>query len=294
MDFHLPDYMIANTSYYSDVCNQNINGLLVARICSSFTPSLWKCRISTNDLSTFYLPDIIQLLNCGKEGYNQMMANHKKVTGDINLIDYDELKESLEMVNDLTKMSERLKVVGISSCSVQNNRRLLNIGVCIQGRVSHPDNLFISSSRFYDSKIDDIATIADFLIHGSKSTRPSFKTSNRYSLTDSVIYLIIFKRNGVFDYIVYLSEEPINVLNHELIESCKSHAEFDYIYSVLGRTNTKEEVTPYIVTTEGILFKDIVLESNVNSFSMPIISSYYYFRQLFNSLSEEKHVWSLI
>ena len=271
------DYMICNTSYYSDTDNPLMNGLLIARIHGDPCRSSWQFKMSSNDLTTFYLPDLLQLLNCRDENFKQIAKHHKKASSDMCLIDYDELKQCFEQVDDLTKMSMRLQIIGASACSIENNRRRFSIGACLQGRVSNPDNLFVPSSNFFDSKVDHVCTVAEYLVSGRRKKSYLFqdKRSSRYALSGSVIYLVVFKRNGVFSYMVYLSEEPISVLQ-QAINECETVAksvdlDFDYIYTVVGRTNTKDDSIPYVLTPEGIYFKDIILYCNENGFSSPVL-----------------------
>ena len=271
-----PDYTICNTSYYSDVDNRNTNGLLMARVCASYSPSLWKFRVSSNDLSTFYLADLIQLLNYRNTTvYKDALKHHHETTKTWNLIDYDELKNTFEYVDSLRKMSNRLKIIGTSSSSIKHEWKRLNIGVCIQGQVSNPDNVFIPITNFVDTKVHDLKEISDFLTLGIK--KPYHfnynRQSCRYALGGSILYLLIVKRNDTFDYIVLLSEEPISVLNQALMDEVKCGLDFDYIYTVIGKTNTKDDSIPYIITSEGIAFKDIILYCNENSFSLPVIST---------------------
>jgi len=276
-----PDYMICNTSFYSDVRKTNNNGLIVTRVCVESSPSLWKFRVSENDLTTYYLSDLMNILNNLNDGYCFMIKHHEQSTRDINLIDYDELKETIKSIDDLWKMSKRLNIIGTSSFSIQNNSKMLSVGVCLRGRVSAPDNMCVPLSKFFDSKVDDISVVTDYLYAGIKTPRYNMKQTNKYGLSGSGIYLIIFKRNNVWDYIVFLSEESINVLNQALLEVSNLDNDFDYIHTVLGRTNTKDDSIPYTILSVGVLLEDIILYCNENSFSAPVIS---YQRTLTNLL----------
>lgn len=272
---YTPDYMICNTSYYSDVENRHTNGLIMTRVCSSDSPTLWKFKISSSDLSTFFLSDLIKLLNRRKDSaYMYMLKQHKSSTATLNLIDYDELKATLDLVDSLQNMSNRLKIVGTSSSSIQNNSKNLSIGSCIRGRVSNPDNFFAPLSNFFDTKVNDLTVISDFLVLGIKNSNLSYydRPLCKYALGGSIIYLLIYKRNDIYDYIVFLSEEPISLLNQCLLEKATCGVEFEYIYTVIGRTNTKDDSIPYTVTSNGVYFRDIILNCNANCFTMPIVA----------------------
>ena len=208
------------------------------------------------------------------DGYQQISRQHKKATGDINLIDYDELKQSFELVDNLTKMSNRLKIVGCTAFSILHCERMLNNGVCINGRVSGPDNFCVPTTNFFDNKVHSNETIADFLITGLRhQVIQKDAKSYRYALSGSIIYLLIYVNKGLFNYIIYLSEEPISGLIQTLTDQTEFNNHFDFIYTVVGRTITEEEIHPYIRTERGICFKDIVLYCNENQFSAPVLST---------------------
>jgi hypothetical protein len=277
-----PKFMTCDLTCYSDACNKHTNGLLVCRV--HFDRSVKKC-VSSSDLSTYYVHDLVRLLNTSEKGFKEMAKAHKTMTEDVNFIQYDELKDLYECVDDLAKMTRRLQIVGTSAFSILRDDRKLNTGVCIQGHVSQPDNLFVPMANFFDEKIVPIETIAEYLTTGSRQTViPMDIKNHRYALTGSIIYLIIYRRNGIFDYIVYISEEPIS----NLIQSVKdTTSNFDFIYTTVARTITEEESAPYTVLAGGICFKDVVLYCNENQLSSPILKTYRQFENIFKGKTSE-------
>jgi len=121
-----------------------------------------------------------------------MAKAHKTMTEDVNFIQYDELKDLYECVDDLAKMTRRLQIVGTSAFSILRDDRKLNTGVCIQGHVSQPDNLFVPMANFFDEKIVPIETIAEYLTTGSRQTViPMDIKNHRYALTGSIIFSLL-------------------------------------------------------------------------------------------------------
>jgi hypothetical protein len=219
-------------------------------------------------------------------GYQQVARQHKKLTGDVNLIDYDELKQSFGWVDSLIKMSSRLKIIGCSALSILHCDRMLNSGVCINGHVSSPDNFCVPCAHFFDNKVHSTETIAEFLITGLRQhVIQRDAKSHKYALSGSIIYLIIYLKDGLFNYIVYLSEEPINELIQVLKNQREFNESFDFIYTVVGRTVTEEEIYPYTRTQQIICFKNIVLYCNENQFSAPVLSTIDNYGKLANSLT---------
>lgn len=282
MDYHMavgtefayePDFISCGLTFYSDASIKKANGLLVCRV--HFDPNSVKLHwgLSCNDLSTYYLQDLINLLNSADEGFKEISIKHKKMTCDVNLIDYDELRHACEFVNDLYKISTRLQIIGCSAFSILHDSRKLNSGVCIGGYVSNTDNLCVPTANFFDSKVTCFEDIADFLMTGAQqqSLSQDFK-SRLYALSGSSIYLVIYTRENVFDYIVLLSEEPIANLIH-VIKSREHVDGFDFIYTIVGHTLTEEESCPYVTTPQTCFFKDVVLYCNENRFSFPVLST---------------------
>ena len=272
-----PAYMTCDLTYYSDTTNRQINGLLVVKV--HYDPRLYKMAsgISTSDLSTYYLPDLLSLLSMKESTYKESVKNHKSLTNSFNFIDYDELKQIYEYVDSLFKMSGRLKVIGCAATSILYDQRKLNTGVCIDGQITEPDNLFVPTFHLFDNKIHDVQFICDFLLTGSRN-RHYFSHQDtclrKYAMSGSIIYLILYKRKSVYDYIIYVSEEPIQPLIQTIIENIEFATDFDFIHTVIGRTNTREESTPYVITHSGFYFKSVILYCNENSFTKPILLTY--------------------
>ena len=272
-----PAYMTCDLTYYSDTTYLQINGLLVAKV--QYDPRLYKMAngISTSDLSTYFLPDLLSLLSMRESTYKETVKNHKSLTHSFNFIDYEELKQIYEYVDSLFKMSGRLKVIGCAATSILYDQRKLNTGVCIEGQIIEPDNLFVPTFHLFDNKIHDVQFICDFLLTGSRN-RHYFSHQDtclrKYAISGSIIYLIIYKRKSLYDYIIYVSEEPIQSLIQTIIENIEFATDFDFIHTVIGRTNTREESTPYTITQSGFYFKSIILYCNENSFTKPILLTY--------------------
>ena len=267
-----PEHITCSLTFYSDVLNSNRNGQLVTTVHCD--PSAFKIRVSSCDISSFYLDDLIALLNIGEDGYKESTKRHKKATGDLNLIDYDELRQSFGYVDNLSKMSNRLQILGSSAFSILNDDRKLNTGVCIHGQITDPDRLFIPGPNFIDGKIHTEAIVADYLVLGSRNQMSQFDTRTyRYAQSGSIIYLLIYIRRGVFHYLVYLSEESIYNLIRAILEIAELDSSFDFIYTVIGRTNTEEESQPYLLTSEGVFLKSTILYSNETQFSSPVLST---------------------
>lgn len=271
---HSPSYMTCSLTCYSDPSRQDLDGLPVARVHYDPQAYKFKTSISSCDLSTYYLPDLLELLNTNEEGYKTIVKRHKKITGDMNLIDYDELRQILESVDSLNKMSKRLHVVGVSVFRMFHDTKKLNTAVCIGGLVAHPDQLYIPAANFMDNKYFSVETVADVLVNG---VRPppvvqDLKT-RRYSLSGSVLYLLIYKRSETFDFLLFLSEDPISELVKAVHGLSEFSANFDFIYTVLGRTKTEEESRPYNQTSEGVYLKNVILYSNETNFTQPVLKS---------------------
>lgn len=299
MDYHTakttefaytPEYHTCNLTFYSDVLNRHTNGLLVVRIHSDPQSMKLRSSISSNNLSTYYLPDLINLLNMDENGYKEITKRHKKVTSDFNFIDYEELQQTYECVNDLGKMTNRLQILGTSAQSILNDYRKLYAAVCVEGHVQSPDSVFVSRSNFFDSKIYSADAVAEYLVTNSRQhlTTSTAKT-HRYGLSGSAIYVLVYKNNNVFNYIVYLSEEPISLLVQALVDQAEFVTGFDFIYTVAGRTICDSESCPYIETPDGVYFKDVVLYSNENRFSMPMLSLFNSFKMLLTEDSDSEN-----
>lgn len=307
MDYHVassteyqytPEYMTCDLTYYTDISNCNTGGLLVGKLQTSpqLHLSSFRQRISANDLSSFYLSDLISLLNSTEDTYKEVCKRHKKCTGAINFINYEELRHAIECVSSLSNMSKRLKIVGCTAPSVFSDSGKLNAAVCLQGNVSHPDNFVVERSNFVDTKIDSFETIVEFMTTGIK--HQSICTSSkqhRYGLSGCIIYLIILKRADTFDFIIYLSEDPISKLIQYILEFTDTDTNTDFIYTVIGRTCTEEESYPYIICSEGIKFKDIIIECNECCFSQPILSTYKALHSLVqNTIQSNKEALKLL
>ncbi len=285
MDYHLAngsefayesEYVACNLTNYTDVGNRHVDGLLVTRVHSD--DSGHTSGLSSSDLSTYYLPDLLSLLNMHDDGYRETTRYHKKATGDVNLIDYEELKQRCKCVDDLSKMSNLLSMIGVSALDILDDYRKLITGVCIHGRVR---NMFATTANFYDGKVHPPETVANFLTTGVRcQTLFEDAKTHRYALRGSVIYLIVYKRNGIFDYILYASEEPISQLIHVLLCRTELPDEFDFIYTVIGRTNTEDNSYPYVVTPTGVYLRDVLLYPNECQFSQPILETYVRLRRL--------------
>lgn len=285
-----PVFMTSSLTFYSDTYRQDINGLPVARIHYDPKAIKFQTCINSIDLSTYYLPDLINLLNTNEEGYKLLVKRHKKATGDVNMIDYDELRQILDAVDGLEKMSRRLQVVGTSAQSVLNDYKKLNTGVCIEGHVTNPDNLYLPSSNFMDNKVFSTETVAEVLVNGIKPPImiQDLKT-RRYSLSGSIIYLLIYKRHDEFDYMVFMSEEPIGDLIRAIKNQVETSGDFDFIYTVLARTNTEEESVPYIQTVEGVYFKDVIVYCNETQFSAPVLRTLIHLRGKLEKLTSGRN-----
>lgn len=293
MDYHTasltefaykPEYLTCNLTFYSDVQNRNTNGLFVVRIHNDPRSMKLMSGISSNDLSAYYLSDLINLLNMDENGYKEIAKRHKKVTGEFNLIDYEELQQVYECVDDLSKMTRRLQIMGTSSLSILNDDRKLFTAVCVEGHVCSPDRVFVPRSHFFDNKIHSADAIAEFLVTNSRQhITTSVARTYRYGLGGSAIYVLIYKVNGVFNYLVYLSEEPISHLVQALVDQAEFVTGFDFVYTVVGRTICDEESCPYIETPDGVYFKDVVLYPNENRFSLPLLSYLNAFKMLTNA-----------
>ena len=286
MDFHMasmteyqymPDHMACDLTYYTDPSKCDTNGLLVAKLQTP-TPVLlssFRQPVSSNELSFFYISDLVSLLNMDFETYKDVCKRHKKCTGDINFINYEDLQSGIECIASLTKMSRRLKIVGCTAHSVLSDNRKLTVGVCLQGHVTHPDNLVVEQSNFFDTKMDSYETIYEYMTTGIRQrSMVSSARQYRYGLGGSIIYLVVFKRGDTFGFIVLLTEEPIGKFIQFILESTETGDNFDFIYTVIGRTNTEEESYPYILRQEGITFKDVIIECNESSFTQPILQTY--------------------
>ena len=286
MDFHMasmteyqymPDHMACDLTFYTDPSKCDTNGLLVAKLQTP-TPvilSSFRQPVSSNELSFFYISDLVSLLNMDFEQYKDVCKRHKKCTGDVNFINYEDLQNGIECIATLTKMSRRLKIVGCTAHSVLSDNRKLTVGVCIQGHVTHPDNLVVEQSNFFDTKMDSYETIYEYMTTGVRQrSMVSSARQYRYGLGGSVIYLVVFKRGDTFGFLVLLTEEPIGQFIQFILESTEPGDNFDFIYTVIGRTHTEEESYPYILRQEGITFKDVIIECNESSFSQPILQTY--------------------
>ncbi len=193
MDYHLAtdsefsyeaEYVACNLTNYTDV--GHVDGLLVTRLHSGGS-ECGRQHASSSDLSTYYLSDLLTLLNMHDDGYRETARVHKKATGDVNLIDYEELRQRCKCVDDLWKMSDRLSVIGVSALDRLDDYRKLITGVCIHG---HVRNMFVTAGNFYDTKVHATELVASFLTTGTKG-RTHDANTHRYALRGSVIYLIV-------------------------------------------------------------------------------------------------------
>lgn len=285
-----PVYMTSSLTFYSDTYCQDINGLPVARIHYDPKSIKFQTFINSIDLSTYYLPDLINLLNTDEEGYKLMVKRHKKITGDVNMIDYDELLQILNAVDSLEKMSMRLQIVGTIAHSVFNDYKKLNTGVCIDGYVTKPDNLYLPSSHFMDNKVFSTDTVAEVLVNGTKPPVlvGGLKT-RRYSLSGSIIYLLIYKVLDNFDFLVFMSEEPISNLITAIRSQANGLSDFDFIYTVLARTNTEDENVPYIETFDGVYLKDAILYCNETQLSKPVLQTLSNVKEILENINNREN-----
>jgi hypothetical protein len=284
MDYHTavasefayePEYIACNLTYYTDVKNRHVNGLLVARVHSDEKGGGHLAGLSSSDLSTYYLSDLLSLLNMRDDGYRESVRFHKKATGDSNLIDYEDIRHRCKCVDDLWKMSRRTKIIGVSALDILHDERKLITGVCMQGQVRSQHSMFVPASNFYDTKVHPMESVADFLTTGLKcQTLFDDAKTHRYALRGSIIYLIVYIRDGIFDYVLYVSEEPVAQLVQLLLDRTERTGQFDLIYTVIGRTNTEDNSYPYTVTPDGVYLRDALLYCNECQFSQPVLATY--------------------